>query len=140
MLNNIGHSDITLKALSLTQLKLDTEINIQEKSLSTTHRELGHAGNISTKVNSKIDDNETKVTGEIDFDNKIKEAVDLANKEIKIFNTNLDFSIDKELNKIVVKVIDKETEEVVRQIPSEDILKMAKNFEKYGSFLFNKNV
>jgi len=140
MLNNIGHLDITLKASSSTQLKLDTEKNIQKNSLSTTHRELGNAGDASTKVNLKINNNETKKTGEIDFDNKIKEAVDLANKEIKIFNTDLDFSIDKELNKIVVKVIDKETEEVVRQFPPEHILKMAKNFEKYGSFLFNKNV
>jgi flagellar protein FlaG len=140
MLNNIGHSDITLKASSSTQLKLDTEKTIQENSLSRTYIELGHAGDISTKVNSNIDNNETKETSEIDFYNKVKETVDLANKEIKIFNTNLNFSIDKELNKVVVKVIDKETKEVVRQIPPEELLKMAKDFEKYGSFLFNKNV
>ena len=128
MLNNIGNSDITLKVPSSTQLKVDTKKNIQENSFSTTHREVGHTGDIPTKINENIDNNE------------IKEAVDLANKKIKIFNTNLDFSIDKELNKIVVKVIDKDSKEVVRQIPPEDVLKMAKNFEKYGSFLFNKNV
>ena len=59
---------------------------------------------------------------------------------MKVFNTNLNFSIDKELNEVVVKVIDKDTQEVVRQIPAENLLSMAKHFEKYGSFFFNKNV
>ena len=58
MVNNIGHSDIALKSSSLTQLKLDTENKIQEKSLSKTHRKLGHTEDISKKVNSNITNNE----------------------------------------------------------------------------------
>lgn len=139
MLNNIGHSDITLKALSSSQLTIDDEKNIQEISLSTTHREPSKSGDFSSKANPNINNNETIKSDNIDSNNKIKETVDLANREIKMFNTNLNFSIDKESNKVVVKVIDKDTKEVVRQIPPDELLKIAKNFEKYGSFLLNKN-
>lgn len=39
----------------------------------------------------------------------------------------LNFSIDEELGRTVVRVIDENTGDVIRQIPSEDMLQLAKN-------------
>lgn len=39
----------------------------------------------------------------------------------------LNFSIDEELGRTVVKVIDENTGDVIRQIPSEDMLALARN-------------
>ncbi len=39
----------------------------------------------------------------------------------------LNFSIDEELGKTIVRVIDENTGDVIRQIPSEDMLKLSKN-------------
>ncbi len=42
----------------------------------------------------------------------------------------LNFSVDEESGKPVVKVIDFETKEVIRQIPSEEVLTMAKAIKR----------
>jgi flagellar protein FlaG len=42
----------------------------------------------------------------------------------------LTFSMDRESRKVVVRVIDKETHEVLLQIPNEQVLRMAQNLPK----------
>ncbi|MDR1310697.1 MAG: flagellar protein FlaG [Burkholderiaceae bacterium] len=46
---------------------------------------------------------------------------------------NLQFSVDDELGKVVVRVIDKETQEVIKQFPSEDAIALAKSLAQFGS-------
>jgi flagellar protein FlaG len=43
---------------------------------------------------------------------------------------SLQFSIDEDSKDIVVKVIDQSTKEVVRQIPTEEALEIAKSLDK----------
>ena len=38
----------------------------------------------------------------------------------------LNFSVDEELNRFIVTVLDQETGEIIRQIPSEDMLELAR--------------
>ncbi len=63
----------------------------------------------------------------------LKEKFDYMNKYLKI-------EIDKDLHEPVVKIIDKRTNEVVRQIPPEYILKLAKKVDKLVGLLFSKEV
>jgi len=60
----------------------------------------------------------------------IDKAITSLNDSIQSVQRNLQFSVDKELDKIVISVTDKETNEVVRQIPSEEILDLAKNLQE----------
>jgi flagellar protein FlaG len=48
--------------------------------------------------------------------------------------------VDKETEEIVVKVIDKETKEVIRQIPPEYLLKIAKYLDEIAGILYNEKV
>ena len=67
---------------------------------------------------------------------RVREAVEEINKELFKLQSELGFSVDKVANDIVVTVKRKESGEVVRQIPSETVLKLAHNFEKLkGVFL-----
>jgi len=52
--------------------------------------------------------------------------------EIKVINRTVRFEIDKELQRVIAKVIDKDTGEVIRQIPPEEILRIAKFLLKTG--------
>ncbi|MFP4697146.1 MAG: flagellar protein FlaG [Eubacteriales bacterium] len=66
-------------------------------------------------------------------------AIEHANKEFKAFNRRLEFSIHEETKEIVVKVIDTEDDNVIREIPSEKILDMvAKMYEIAGLFVDEK--
>lgn len=49
---------------------------------------------------------------------------------------NLNFSIDDSTGDVVVKVIDGESGKVVRQIPSEEVLKLAARLDDIRSLMF----
>jgi flagellar protein FlaG len=56
---------------------------------------------------------------------KLQETVREMNQKVQNLRRNLQFSIDDQSGRTVIKVIDSETHEVVRQIPSEEILNVA---------------
>lgn len=66
----------------------------------------------------------------------IKEAIEDTNKKLELTDRKFEFSVNEETNDIIVKVINKETDEVIREIPSEKILDMvAKMMELAGLFV-----
>ena len=43
---------------------------------------------------------------------------------------SLDFKVAEQENRVIITVIDKETDKVIRQIPPEDLLQMAETLEQ----------
>ncbi|MDR0233452.1 MAG: flagellar protein FlaG [Zoogloeaceae bacterium] len=66
---------------------------------------------------------------------ELQKGVDNLNAFITPYNTSLNFSVDKESGRLVVKVIDKETEEVVKQFPSEEALRISRSLEQLQGLL-----
>jgi len=60
---------------------------------------------------------------------KVEIAVEDLNSTIQNVQRNLAFSVDKDLEQIVVNITDKNTDEVIRQIPSEEFLELARNLQ-----------
>lgn len=52
--------------------------------------------------------------------------------------TDLSFSVDDETNIRVIKVVDRSTKEVIRQIPSEEMLQMAQALDKLQGLLLKQ--
>ena len=61
-------------------------------------------------------------------------------KKLSLLNTQLKIQVDKDTDIIVVKVIDKETQKVIRQIPPEYVLKIAKYLNEIAGLLFSEKV
>lgn len=61
---------------------------------------------------------------------QLKNAVDSINKALKQANRNLEFSVDKDTNKQVVKLVDSETGDVIRQFPSDEMLAISRALGK----------
>ena len=61
------------------------------------------------------------------------------NDSLQNVQRNLEFSIDKDAGRIVINVKDKETDEVLRQIPSEEVLELARNLHNV-SIRLNQNI
>jgi flagellar protein FlaG len=55
----------------------------------------------------------------------IQELADRIGEQINIERRNLSFSIDDSTGNVVVQVIDAETDEVIRQVPSEEFQRLA---------------
>jgi len=78
---------------------------------------------------------EAKVAKESD---DLKQAVIQLNDFVQTVQRNLQFSIDKESGTMVVKVIDAKSEKVIRQMPSEETLKLARSLiEQSDDVAFN---
>ncbi len=59
------------------------------------------------------------------------------NQQVQSFNRKLEFSIDDDAEMILIKVIDPETDEVIRQIPAKELVELHKHMEEMGSVIFN---
>lgn len=57
---------------------------------------------------------------------EVRQAVEQLNRYIQTVQRNLQFSVDQDSGATVVKVIDAKTDTVIRQIPSEESLKLAR--------------
>lgn len=58
----------------------------------------------------------------------------------KMHNVGLQFSVHEATGRTIVKVIDKETERLIREIPSEELLDIADKMGKMIGILFDKKV
>lgn len=65
----------------------------------------------------------------------VDQAVEKINTAVQAVSQKLEFSIDKDTDSFIVKVVDKETKEVIRQIPSEELLNIAKALDKLQGLL-----
>lgn len=66
------------------------------------------------------------------------QAVDEVRNAIKPVAQDLLFSIDDDTGRTVVKVVDASTDEVIRQIPSEEVLAIAKALDKLQGVLIKQ--
>jgi len=95
------------------------------------------------KTTAPIDDTVQKAEGsaveeEQQFSGAVSEAevikaIERANEAFRVVNTRFEFSIHEGTKEIMVKIIDEETNEVIREIPPEKILDLiAKIWELAG--------
>jgi len=68
---------------------------------------------------------------------QLKDVVRRLNDFVKEHDRTLHFSVDHSLQRTIVRVIDSETGETIRQIPSEEMLKMAHRMESEMSALID---
>ena len=68
----------------------------------------------------------------------IKEAIDTLNDTLSRSPTKAIISRDDQLNRFIVKIADENSGEVIREIPSEAVLKFARNLQEIKGLLFDK--
>lgn len=70
---------------------------------------------------------------------QVKQAVQQINSAMQSNARGLEFSLDDESDRTIVKVVDTQTQKVIRQIPTEEALAIAKSLEKaIGSLVKEK--
>ncbi|WP_318556864.1 flagellar protein FlaG [Geobacter anodireducens] len=69
---------------------------------------------------------------------RVKEAAERINAFIESVSRDLEFSVDKDTNRTVVKVLARENGEVIRQIPAEEILKIAKVLDELKGLIIRE--
>jgi len=69
---------------------------------------------------------------------ELSAAIGALNKQLESTKRGLGLSYDESKRTAVVKVTDANTGEVVRQIPTEQVLKMAHDIDRFTGMLLNK--
>lgn len=69
---------------------------------------------------------------------QIEQTVDEIRRRIEPVAQNLLFTIDKDTGKTIVRLIDSTTKEVLRQIPSEELIAIARSLGKSQSGLIER--
>ncbi len=131
-----GVSDISSKVMN-TSLEGYKEIALEKTSSSTINKQVGNMS--ETRIdNNKIDQfqktKEEKLT-EKNVDEMTGELNDLMEK----MNYDLKFSYYKDLDRLVMKVVDRKTQETIKQMPPEEMLETLTNLKEWIGVFLDKN-
>lgn len=83
--------------------------------------------NRKSRLNQKADDGLTV--------EKIIELTEIINDKIRQYKINLNFSVDAKTKKVIIRLVDSESNEVIKEIPSQELRKIAENIAKFIGLL-----
>lgn len=89
-------------------------------------------GDISTREISNVE------ADKIGLKTAVKDVVDRLNTIEDFHDRGIRFSVDEETEKVVIKIVDSNTNEVIRQIPPEEVLNMIRRLDEFQGLLINK--
>lgn len=114
---------------------------ISDKKTNYANVPLSEIKNRDSQNTEKIKKEEEKVASSDDIkkqDVDTQEAMDKIVSSAKIFNKEIQLELERDLGIMVVKVIDGKTNEVIRQIPSEEMVELSKNARDLKGLLIDK--
>jgi flagellar protein FlaG len=68
---------------------------------------------------------------------QLKQAAEAVNQQIQATVPNLRFSVDDDTGKMVVRIVDTATGDVIRQVPSEELLAISRSIDRLQGLLLN---
>lgn len=68
----------------------------------------------------------------------VESAVDETNQMLRYINERLEFSVHEATNRVMVKVLDRDTDEVLREIPPEQMLDLVAKLQELVGLLVDK--
>ena len=90
---------------------------------------------VAEKADSGREDTLRSITTVAD---DIEEAIETLNDALAKAPTKAIISHDDQLNRYIVKIADERSGEVIREVPSEAVLKFARNLQEIKGLLFDK--
>lgn len=117
-------------------------IDLTDHIASNKSRGMEAVGKIEKKIMVKEqllreEKNQTKGTVEQET---IETVANKLEQHVQSIQRDLNFQVDEESGKTVISVFDAETEELIRQIPSEDLLKLSERMHENKGLLLRKKV
>ena len=67
---------------------------------------------------------------------QVQQSLDDINKVMAGFSISVQFQIDPDYKELIVKVVDQDTGKLIRQIPTEEVVKMSKAMDNLKGLLF----
>lgn len=68
-----------------------------------------------------------------------KDVVESLNNAMSLLQRGVAFQVDENTERTIVKIIDRETSETIKQFPSEDLVKLIERMQEMQSLLFDND-
>lgn len=121
------------QTLAMDGLNLNSSAVTPAKNIST--QKSSAVNTLKTPTGSEVVDNLVQRMAEIKAD-----AQQLQSMSDRVMGRELQFNVNKELGSIVVKVVDPSTNQVVKEIPSEEIQNLKIRIRKAIGIIFDEIV
>lgn len=109
-----------------------------DKLASLSKKSAAVKAQLTDQSNKIVKSQEESVEHLNGLEEQLKDAIQTLNDSLARTPTKANISHDDVLNRYVVRIADKQSGEIVREIPSEDLLKFARHLEKLKGILFDK--
>jgi len=135
-MNDVKTNTVDFSAKQSVGLSTSLSKSDSGKQAQTLDRSGNEAGIASVKARKQSEEVKTE-----DSRQQVKEAVTRLNDYVQTVQRNLQFKLDDDSGKTIITVVDKNTLEVVRQIPDDVALRLARDLQQEEPLsLFNAKV
>jgi len=121
LFSNVGNVQ---KSMDYSQIKQDDSLHTRKLENSTETQK--------DKQDDEIKKHHKEMTKQ-----ELQDLTHKLNKEMAPLNTDIKFTYDDKINNLVVNVIDKNTDRIIRKIPSEEALKIMEKMRELVGALFD---
>lgn len=141
MINGVsGVKEISSKVTTLStnnSVEGYKDATLEKNSSDMASKKIENA--IGDVFNNKNIDRSQKKTEEKLTEENVDEMSDALNDLMKKMNYDLEFSYYKDLDRLVMKVVDRNTQETIKQMPPEEMLKTLTNLREWIGVFLDKN-
>lgn len=102
------------------------------KSVSDNRQETNNAVSDTTK---SVDTKTSSADNE-----RVKEAIEKLNSDMRFKRTGCEFTYHEECNRVSIKLYDTNTKEVIREIPSEDTIRMLEKLNELAGLMIDEKM
>ncbi|EDM65237.1 flagellin FlaG [Moritella sp. PE36] len=74
-----------------------------------------------------------------ELEQKLHEATEMLQTHFDVNNKKLDFSVHGDSGRMIVKIIDPDSGEILKELPSEAVLKMADDIKQFQADIFSSS-
>lgn len=119
------------------KIKSANTVSLEPFQLENTGRGSRAGSQASTKRGSAVEPSSPKsLQKETRSTEEIKKDLDAINAQLKIASSSIQFSIDDTSKEVVVRIVERDSGKVIRQIPPESILRLRESMKQEMSGLF----
>lgn len=111
------------------QQELPVQLSADERPAVTPETTKAVAGVADTKQQANSKDAKEKPPSA----SELADAIKKLNEAVKLYKGDLQFTVDEDTQLQVVKVVDRGSKELIRQIPSPEVVRIAKAIDEFSS-------
>jgi flagellar protein FlaG len=123
--------------MSVDPVRMDPHRNVNSMNVKNVQTEILKQLQLNVE---KASEEPKKQQEDLDLSKAMDSLKKTFERLSRFFKTEAQFTIERELNMIIIKIKDRDTGEIVRQIPPEVAVKIAKNLQELMGILFDEKV